>query len=189
MHEAVKIYGPRKGIQVPDRWPFAEVELRRAVSSTPDEVLNLIAGTNIGWTFQPIAPPKQYLTTWKKQAARRAHVRPSRVNGSSLPCCSVSFITWNLHPKLQEASQKASRKHPRQNCWMLRSPPPMPIYLGKSKWCPRWESNPHALRRGILNPLRLPFRHLGHGQWISVTQREGPEAKNNPGQECFHNPA
>ena len=28
-------------------------------------------------------------------------------------------------------------------------------------WCPRRDSNSHALRRGILNPLRLPFRHSG----------------------------
>ena len=28
--------------------------------------------------------------------------------------------------------------------------------------CRRWESNPHALKeRGILSPLRLPFRHSG----------------------------
>ena len=30
------------------------------------------------------------------------------------------------------------------------------------KWCPRRDSNSHALRRRILNPLRLPFRHSGH---------------------------
>ena len=29
------------------------------------------------------------------------------------------------------------------------------------KWYPRPDSNRHASRRGILNPLRLPFRHLG----------------------------
>lgn len=29
-------------------------------------------------------------------------------------------------------------------------------------WCPRRESNSHTLRRRILNPLRLPFRHSGH---------------------------
>ena len=28
-------------------------------------------------------------------------------------------------------------------------------------WYPRSDSNRHARRRGILNPLRLPFRHLG----------------------------
>lgn len=28
-------------------------------------------------------------------------------------------------------------------------------------WYPRPDSNRHASRRGILNPLRLPFRHLG----------------------------
>src|SRR3546814_6441570 len=27
-------------------------------------------------------------------------------------------------------------------------------YLG---WCGRWESNPHSLRNGILNPARLPI--------------------------------
>ena len=30
--------------------------------------------------------------------------------------------------------------------------------------CRRWESNPHARKgRGILSPLRLPFRHSGPG--------------------------
>ena len=29
-------------------------------------------------------------------------------------------------------------------------------------WCPRRESNSHTLRRRILNPLRLPFRHSGN---------------------------
>ena len=29
-------------------------------------------------------------------------------------------------------------------------------------WYPRPDSNRHARRRGILNPLRLPFRHLGN---------------------------
>ncbi len=29
-------------------------------------------------------------------------------------------------------------------------------------WCPRRDSNSHTLRRRILNPLRLPFRHSGH---------------------------
>ena len=30
-------------------------------------------------------------------------------------------------------------------------------------WYPRSDSNRQALRRGILNPLRLPFRHSGPG--------------------------
>ncbi len=30
-------------------------------------------------------------------------------------------------------------------------------------WCPRRDSNSHTLRRRILNPLRLPFRHSGPG--------------------------
>ena len=29
-------------------------------------------------------------------------------------------------------------------------------------WCPRRDSNSQTLRRRILNPLRLPFRHSGH---------------------------
>ena len=33
--------------------------------------------------------------------------------------------------------------------------------LLKTRWYPRPDSNRHASRRGILNPLRLPFRHLG----------------------------
>ena len=33
---------------------------------------------------------------------------------------------------------------------------------GRFLWCPRSDSNRHALRRRILNPLRLPFRHSGH---------------------------
>lgn len=31
----------------------------------------------------------------------------------------------------------------------------------RESWCPRSDSNRHALRRRILNPLRLPFRHSG----------------------------
>ena len=31
----------------------------------------------------------------------------------------------------------------------------------QESWCPRSDSNRHALRRRILNPLRLPFRHSG----------------------------
>ena len=34
-------------------------------------------------------------------------------------------------------------------------------------WYPRPDSNRHARRRGILNPLRLPFRHLGTGRTCS----------------------
>src|SRR5690606_316908 len=33
--------------------------------------------------------------------------------------------------------------------------------LRKEEWCPRPESNRHALRRGILSPLRLPIPPLG----------------------------
>ena len=29
------------------------------------------------------------------------------------------------------------------------------------RWCPGRDSNPHDLHRGILSPLRLPFRHPG----------------------------
>ncbi|SRR6266496_3721141 len=36
-----------------------------------------------------------------------------------------------------------------------------------SVWCRRRESNPHAREeRGILSPLRLPFRHSGVKKWI-----------------------
>src|SRR5690606_16713642 len=34
-------------------------------------------------------------------------------------------------------------------------------WLSGGAWCPRRDSNSHALRRRILNPLRLPFRHSG----------------------------
>ncbi len=33
-----------------------------------------------------------------------------------------------------------------------------------SFWYPRPDSNRHTLRRGILNPLRLPIPPLGHTQ-------------------------
>ena len=29
--------------------------------------------------------------------------------------------------------------------------------LGKTSWCPGWESNPHSFRNRILSPARLPF--------------------------------
>ena len=32
-----------------------------------------------------------------------------------------------------------------------------------NRWCPGPESNRHALRRGILSPLRLPISPPGHG--------------------------
>ena len=35
------------------------------------------------------------------------------------------------------------------------------------RWCPRRDSNSHTLRRRILNPLRLPFRHSGTGELLS----------------------
>ncbi len=43
-------------------------------------------------------------------------------------------------------------------------------------WCPRRDSNSHALRRRILNPLRLPFRHSGPGHPLSprVARHKGP---------------
>ena len=31
-------------------------------------------------------------------------------------------------------------------------------------WCGRWESNPHSLRNGILNPARLPIPPRPHGK-------------------------
>ena len=38
-------------------------------------------------------------------------------------------------------------------------PPPCGGANGSSRegWCGRWESNPHSLRNGILNPARLPI--------------------------------
>ena len=39
----------------------------------------------------------------------------------------------------------------------------------ENAWCRRWESNPHTrVGRGILSPLRLPFRHSGRGRMIAV---------------------
>lgn len=35
-------------------------------------------------------------------------------------------------------------------------------FLIRGNWCPRRDSNSQTLRRRILNPLRLPFRHSGH---------------------------
>jgi hypothetical protein len=35
-------------------------------------------------------------------------------------------------------------------------------FLIRKIWYPRLDSNQHTLRRGILNPLRLPFRHSGN---------------------------
>ena len=62
------------------------------------------------------------------------------------------------------------------------------------KWCPRRESNSQALRRRILNPLRLPFRHSGPERGLSRTpapvnhmrsgRRWGPsqDRRSTPGQ-------
>ena len=41
-------------------------------------------------------------------------------------------------------------------------------------FCRRWESNPHARKgRGILSPLRLPFRHSGTGWEKSIVGGPG----------------
>ena len=43
-----------------------------------------------------------------------------------------------------------------------------------SRWCPRPDSNRHALRRRILSPLRLPIPPLGQDKLVSVERFELP---------------
>src|SRR5690606_8402260 len=55
-----------------------------------------------------------------------------------------------------------SGKIPRFGAWA--APSSKSLNIGKiSRWCPGPESNRHALRRGILSPLRLPISPPGHG--------------------------
>jgi integrase len=41
---------------------------------------------------------------------------------------------------------------------------------------PRWDLNPHALRRSILSRVRLPFRHLAFKQFATPTTARGSES-------------
>ena len=59
--------------------------------------------------------------------------------------------------------------------------PGVELARGASEWCRRWESNPHAREeRGILSPLRLPFRHSGPAAMIAGEPAAGCREKAVP---------
>ena len=61
-----------------------------------------------------------------------------------------------------------------------------------SLWCREWDSNPHTLRRRILNPLRLPIppSRLGSRALSTNTARRGKQDTQGmpTGRACFHPP-
>jgi hypothetical protein len=98
------------------------------------------------------------------------------------PCWLPGQDGRNRHHQLTQASPKneeacAGMVDPEE--MSPRSPRPprftrqdRPNNAVVSRWCPRRDSNSHTLRRRILNPLRLPFRHSGHtGSFSRPPQR------------------
>lgn len=51
--------------------------------------------------------------------------------------------------------------------------------MGLESWSPGRDSNSHGFTRRILNPLRLPFRHLGIGRNYASTLKICQESQKN----------
>ena len=90
-----------------------------------------------------------------------------RAIGSTLGDMTTSLLRLRLlyqsstiPPSAQKSNERVTRKQSdtKPHHWSKLYFTENPV---ETRWYPRPDSNRHASRRGILNPLRLPFRHLG----------------------------
>lgn len=110
-------------------------------------------------------------------AAQTAHrTKPDAESGADVPRVTRSGCGVALHggtlettprPTAAQATRRAKSAAPREDhaCAHLACSDHAcadHVHRLPVIWCPRSDSNRHALRRRILNPLRLPFRHSGH---------------------------